>query len=138
MTRTEALERWRQIADGALDFESDGWDPVDLREWVREVAAALVATEQVKNADQRKTAVHRAVGLSGQHDRYAALRKLVEDPVWVFPAIDPDGQWHEFEQSETVRLIVDEARRIGLLAPVYQFDDKKARGLIRDIWTKRI
>jgi hypothetical protein len=134
--RSQAADRWRRVADGALDRGPDPWDQADveLRDWIRGVAAALLVTEQIGSPTDRRAAVHEAVGLAGKHDGYAALRAFVQDVRWDFDATGADGIVTETRAAE----IVKEARQRGLLTGVYEVDDKKARDLIRSLRTKQV
>ena len=135
MDRTTSRKLWARIAAG--DLEGEQYDGVDLHEWVRQVAARLIDADQETDASKRPGRVLSAVGLTGKVDSYAALREIVNDPLWDFPMIGEDGEVEEM-LAQLVRQIVELARMKGLLRGVYGEDDKQAIDLVRKLVQKQI
>lgn len=132
MNRTESLERWKRIADG--DLEREQYDAVDLHAWIRAVAAELLEADKEANSTKRRTLLMQAISMVGREDQYAALRALINEPIWDFPTLDlATGEWHEDSLADLVQGVVKEARKRKLLRGVYDTDPKKAQDLIRGL-----
>ena len=138
MNRTEARALWQRVAAGELERGPDECDRVDLRGWMREVAAKLLEADDEPVAGKRPYRITEAVGLDGKADAYAALRALVDDPLYQFPFISADGVWTEQAQADTVRDLVARARSLGLLRGEYATDEKMARDLMRALWQRKL
>ena len=53
------LGLWQRVAEGKIEAD-------DVREWLGEVARAVLAADETKDANARRTGVLRAVGLEGR------------------------------------------------------------------------
>ena len=142
MKRSSALKRWRDVAAGGIcdqiTSEYPGfYEGVDLEAWVREVAAKVIKADAEPNPNRRNQQLITALGLTGTKDRYAPLRELISE-LTMFSAIDAQGDDIPQTRAEKIARIVDVGRARGLLTGNYEIDDKKAKDLIRDIWTQKV
>ena len=142
MNRTEALKRWRWIANGGTRKQitaehSDYFEGVDLDQWIREVAATLLEADEEPNPARRIERIASVLGLAGKRDHYKALRELV-DEMTMFGPVDEQGIEIPENRAAVIGRIVKVGRERRLLTGVYSYDDKKAKDLIRNIWAKKI
>lgn len=135
MNRSESLERWKRVADGALE-QLDEQGAAELHGWIRRLAELVVAADQSPTGG-RPDALVRALGLAGKADAYADLRALVNDVRWDFSVTGEGGVTVEETRAQIVRQMVTAAREQGLLRGVCAYDDKKAHDLIRELLPKQ-
>ncbi len=133
MDRTTARELWARAAKGDLAREQD--DPVDLQQWIREVAQAVLEADAQPGAE-RPDAMLRAVGLAGKRDPYAELSRFT-NLLYEFCPYDEDGVEVPQTHGQKIRNLLELARDSGLLHGVYAIDDKKAIDLIRSLLPKQ-
>lgn len=71
-TRREAWARWHRLATGHHDE--------DTLTWIKGVASALLRADELTDANKRRMAMQRALGLTGHSDTDAhAIRLLMAD-----------------------------------------------------------
>jgi hypothetical protein len=134
MNRSQARMLWQRIADGGLtDQESP--DTGYLHTWIRGVALKVLKADDVVDPKMRPGRVVAAVGLSGKPDGYAALREIINDPIWEFPVL-ADGVALEETRGQLIQKIMEMARERGVLEGSYADDDTKAKDLIRRLLPK--
>lgn len=79
MTKLEALQRWGRVARRDLDPE--------LIDWLASVAHDLILATENKDANARRLATVKAVGLNGRESLQAHLtRMMVNDAAPLVPA----------------------------------------------------
>lgn len=108
MNRADSLARWRRIASGSLEGEAADAIGAGLHEWIRGVAAALVAADD-SDAAARPDAIVRAAGLTGALDTGAGLRDRL-DTLLDFPLLDDEGNERGPLRGEAMRGLIAAAR----------------------------
>ena len=73
MRRADAVARWSAVASGKIDD--------DTRAWLAGVAKALLLANDEKDTNDRRQAISRAVGFTGQGDDslLLAIRQMVAE-----------------------------------------------------------
>lgn len=134
MNRSQARMLWQRIAEGGLT-DQESQDTEYLHAWIRGVALNVLKADDVVDPKKRPGRVVAAVGLSGKPDGYAALRELINSPLWDF-SVQADGVALEETRGQLIQKIMEMARERGVLEGFYADDDTKAKDLIRSLLPK--
>lgn len=106
--RYDNLERWRRVADGALDDPAVDTDA--LLTWVRKRARDIVQADAAK---ERELAFVRALGLQGKTHALDPVRADVE-VMDDFSPLDENGEARPLRRGERQRSIQKLAKDRGL------------------------